>query len=299
MRAGLFTDALGDRPLADALAWVAAETSEIRDVEIGTGGYSGSPHCDRAALLEDEEERRRLLAGINEAGFSLAALNASGNPLEREADAEALRDTVQLAPLLGVDRLVCMSGGSPDVAGGSWFPGLEDAHEREWADRVLPYWEELSSFAQAEHASLRLCLELEPGAAVYNVTTFERLAEVGDNVAINLDPSHLFWQGMDPLAVIARFGHRVGFAHGKDTVLHEDRVRVDGVLQRTGNVAWEYATVGRGHDGDWWRAFVEALAAAGYDGVISIEHEDELVSPEEGVREAARVLVRAMAGVAA
>lgn len=287
MRVGLFTEALADVPLEDALGWLSATLPEVRDVEIGTGGYSDAPHCDLASLLESEAERRRWLRGIEESGFRLAALNASGNPLEYRAHDRALRGAIELAGSLGVDRVVCMSGGDPRLSGGGWLPGLEECLERDWEERVLPYWGELSRRAGAAHEGLRLCLELEPGAAVYNVSTFERVVEVGPNVAVNLDPSHLFWQGIDPLAVIVRLGGRVAFVHGKDTVVDAERVRLDGMLDRT---AWTYATVGRGHDPDWWTEFAAALSAAGYDGVVSIEHEDPLVEPRDGIVEAARVL---------
>lgn len=299
MRVGLFTDALADRPLAEALDWLAATVPDVRDVEIGTGGYSPAPHANATALLASESERRRWLEVIEGRGFRLAALNASGNPLERSGDDDALRAAIRLAPLVGVDRVVCMSGGSTRVAGGAWFPGLEEALEREWSGRVLPYWEDVGRLARSERDDLLLCLELEPGAAVFNVSTFERAATVAPNLAVNLDPSHLFWQAMDPLAVIGRLGGRIGFAHGKDTVLHGDAVALDGVLQRTETPTWEYATVGRGQDAGWWSEFADALTAVGYDGVVSIEHEDPIVTAEDGIVEAARVLRRATARVAA
>ncbi|MBD0318064.1 MAG: sugar phosphate isomerase/epimerase [Thermoleophilia bacterium] len=267
----------------------------MRDIELGLGGYSPAPHADRRELLEDEGARRRLLQELDRAGVRLAALNASGNALERAEDDAALRDAIRLAPLLGVDRVVCMSGGAPALSGGGWFPGIEDAIEREWTTRVLPYWDEVAALARSEDPRLRLCLELEPGAAVYNVSTFERLAALGDNLCVNLDPSHFFFQLVDPLAVIARLGKRIAFAHGKDARFHSSRVALDGVLQRHLEPTWEYATVGHGHDGAWWGEFVAALAAAGYSGVVSIEWEDARVAPETSVLEAARLLGAASA----
>lgn len=269
MRLGLFTDAFADRPLGAVLDWLESELPEIKDLEIATGGYSPAPHRD----------------GVSEAiarGYRVAALNVSGNPLELPEHERVLREATRLARDLGIGRIICMSGGDPKLSGGGWFPGIEGAVEAYWQERVLPYWSELADFE-----GIRFCLELEPGSAAFNVSTFERLAALGPSIALNLDPSHFFWQEIDPLAVIARLRDRIGWAHAKDTVLDSEAIRLDGRLDRT---AWRYATVGHGHDVAWWHGFVDALAVAGYDEVVSIEFEDELVPPEQSVLTAARFL---------
>jgi sugar phosphate isomerase/epimerase len=184
-----------------------------------------------------------------------------------------------------------MSGGRPELSGGAWFPGVEDAVESYWRDRVLPYWTELTEFAAGTSERMRLCLELEPGSAAFNTSTVERLLEVSPLLAVNVDPSHCFWQSIDPLAAIPRLGARIGFAHGKDTVVDEGKGALDGLLDRT---SWRYATVGRGHDAEWWTSFVRALRDAGYEEVISVEHEDDAVAPEEGIAESGRALLRAV-----
>jgi sugar phosphate isomerase/epimerase len=243
-------------------------------------------------LHGSDDARRRLTSELDTRGFRLAALNVSGNPLELAEHDRALRDTIQLAGLLGADRVVCMSGGKAELAGAGWFPGLEEEIERYWEGRVQPYWQRMSALALRTSESLRLCFELEPGAAVFNVSTFERVAELGTNLAVNLDPSHFFWQGIDPLAAIRRLGARIAFAHGKDTLLAPERVATDGVLDRA---SWRYATVGQGHDEAWWRTFAEELQSAGYDGVVSVEYEDPVVSPEASIVESVRGLERAVA----
>jgi sugar phosphate isomerase/epimerase len=290
LRVGLFTDALWERPLEEVLDWLAEELPDVSDVEIGTGGYSPASHCDRTALLTDAGARTSFLAALESRGLRLSALNVSGNPLEVEQHDGALRETIQLAGLLGADRVVCMSGGRAELAGAGWFPGLEDETELYWQERVLPYWERLTALARRESDVLRLCFELEPGAAVFNVSTFERVAGLGVNLAVNLDPSHFFWQSIDPLATVRRLGSRVGFAHGKDTVADHGRISLDGLLDRS---AWRYATVGHGHDAGWWSQFVDELRRAGYNGPVSIEYEDPLVEAEQSILESARVLVEA------
>jgi sugar phosphate isomerase/epimerase len=265
----------------------------VQDVEIGTGGYSPAPHCNLRELLDGGLALDAWRSSLG--GFRLSALNVSGNPLEVPAHDRALRDTIALAALLGVDRVVCMSGGRAELSGGAWFPGIEEAVAGYWADRVVPYWTEVSELAAAGHPTLRLCFELEPGSAAYNVSTLERLIAVGPNIYANLDPSHFFWQSIDPLAAIRRLAGRIGFAHGKDTVLDDRRVALDGVLDRE---AWRYATVGHGRGVDWWRAFVDELRGADYDEVVSIEYEDPLVPPAASVVEAATVLEETLETVA-
>jgi sugar phosphate isomerase/epimerase len=290
VRVGLFTDSLERLSLGELLGWLEQGLPEVRDLELGTGGYSPAPHLDLDSLLGSDGERRRWLGALETAGFRVAALNVSGNPLELARHDRDLLRTIELAGLLGVDRIVCMSGGRASLSAGGWFPELEQQVELYWQTTVLPYWQRLAETASA-HEGLRLCFELEPGAAVYNVTTFERVAAEAPNLAVNLDPSHFFWQSIDPLAVVRHLGGRVGFVHGKDTVIAPERVSLDGALDRR---SWRFATVGQGHDAAWWRTLVEALHNAGYDGVVSIEFEDPTLPPEQSVVEAAHLLGQAM-----
>jgi len=286
VRIGLFTDSLQHLGLESLLDWLDRELPSVKDLEVATGGYSPTPRCDPQALVADAGERARWLGSIESRGFHLAALNVSGNPLEVEAHDRDLRATIELAELLGVDRVVCMSGGDARLVGGGWFPEIERRLEEYWREVVLPYWDAIAAEA-ARTPGLRLCLELEPGAVVYNVSTFERIAEGHDSLAVNLDPSHLFWQSMDPLEVVSRLGTRIGWVHGKDTVVDLSRVAVDGTLDRG---SWRFATVGDGHPVDWWSALVRELAATGYDRVVSVEHEDASRPAEASVVLAAQAL---------
>ena len=290
MRVGVFTDGLAHLSLEDALGWLADELPAIRDVEIGTGGFSPGTHCDLDRLAADDAAALAWLDGIEERGFRLAALNVNGNPLEDPAHDRALRATIGFAATLAIDTVACMSGGRPELSGGAWFPGVEDAVESYWRDRVLPYWSEIAEVARARRPTIRLCLELEPGSAAFNTSTVERLLALAPNLAVNVDPSHFFWQGIEPLTALAQLTGRIGFAHGKDTLV-DDRVALDGVLDRS---AWRYATVGHGHDVAWWREFVAALVRAGYDEVVSVEHEDDAVAAADGISESAGVLLEAV-----
>lgn len=306
MRIGLFTDSLLTFSLDEILD--TARDLGVRDLEIGTGNYSPAPHCDLPALLHDRATRAAWLEGFARRGLSLCALNCSGNPLhpvEEEARAHdaVLRDTLRLAGELGMERVVCMSGcpgtpggsSAPHWAVGAWLPDFENIAAWQWQERLLPYWREMAEFAAAQGVK-HMCLELHPGMTVYNTQTLLRLrAEVGPLIQANLDPSHLFWQGMDPLAVIAALGDAIGYVHAKDTLIDHTNRALNGIMDSRwmGNPAempWYFCTMGYGHDAGFWKAFVLKLRAHGYDGVLGIEHEDPLLTPLDGVSKSVRFL---------
>lgn len=297
-----------DRSLEEVAAW-SARTGLVQDLEIGVGGYSAAPHCDLDELLNNPDARRLWRAVFDHAGLGISALNVSGNPLHpnpeiaERHDAD-LRKAIRLAAALGVNRVVAMSGcpgaaasdrSAPHFSGGGWLPDLERVAEWQWSDRVAPYWAAMSSFAHSEHPKLMVCFELHPGTFVFNFETFSKVSELGTNLGVNLDPSHFFWQSMDPLAVAQAVGDRIGHVHGKDTTLNQQRLALNGMLDnRWPNPAeempWNFATVGRGHDVEWWGRFVGLLHDQGFSGTISIEYEDPFVPVEESVLESAQLL---------
>ena len=146
----------------------------------------------------------------------------------------------------------------------------------------------------------RLCLELHGQQNVYNTASFQRLRDaVGPVVGVNFDPSHLFWMGADPIAAIEALGSAIYHVHAKDTRINQEIAARNGVIDVTPNRnpaerAWSYVTLGDGHDAQWWRRFCLALRSAGYDDVLSIEHEDLLLSAQEGVRRSVDLLHAAM-----
>jgi sugar phosphate isomerase/epimerase len=289
--------------------WLSAVAPSVKDLELGTGGYSPSGHCEAGDLLRDAQGRKKWQAAIDRRGFRVAALNVSGNPLHPDPEIsrlhdEALRNTIRLSAAIGVDRIVAMSGcpgapngggKTPHFAASAWLPDFLGVAGWQWEECVLPYWTELSEFLGRESPQASICFELHPGTAVYNVATFLKIAEVGQNLAVNLDPSHLFWQSMDPVAVVGRLGNRIRHCHAKDLVFNPTMLAMNGILDNRwpgapAEMPWNFATVGRGHGVEWWSGFVNALRAVGFEGSLSIECEDPLVSAEEGILEAARLL---------
>jgi sugar phosphate isomerase/epimerase len=311
-RIGLVTEALLKWPLLQVIDWISEEVTEIDDLEVGTGAYAPSDHCDMPRLLADSQARRNWLGEISARGLRVSALNVWGDPLHPDkaiavAHDLALRDTIKLAAELGIDRVVAMAGCpagargdvTPHFAGGGWLPYLEGAYQRQWEENVQPYWREIDAFVQRTHPDLLICLELHPGTVVYNVETFESLATLGPSLAANIDPSHFFWMGMDANSVVRRLGDRVGHAHGKDVVFNPERLAINGLLDRRWpspprEMPWNFAAVGRGHDQDWWNDFVRCLSAIGQVQTISIEHEDPFVPAEAGIKSAAKVVAAAL-----
>lgn len=314
---GLFTDALRELSRTEAFAWAAEHG--IDEVELGTGGFSPAPHVDLDELTSDRGVER-LLRDAKDAGVGVAALNCSGNPLfpdtldGRSPDDRTLRETLVAADALGVERIVCMSGcpvaGYEDRARPAFLPveWLPQDHGRvawQWRERLIPYWEALLEFAAERAPGVAICLELDPGQTVFTPRGFLRLHDelgaAARQLAVNLDPSHLFWQRMDPLHAVRKLGPLVRYAHAKDTVLDEEITAANGVLEgdqkgvsTSAERPYRYATVGDGHGVDWWRAFSAALAEAGYLGPLSIEWEDAAVGAFESIGRAATLLRTAM-----
>ncbi len=286
MKIGLFLALFDDLTLDDALD--AAGAAGCTAVEIST---TGRHRPDREAA-----ERR---------GLEISALSCHANPLHPdEAVAHAadrsFRDTVRLAEELGIATVITFSGcpgesehsRRPSWVTCSWPDEYPETLEWQWNERVLPYWAEAAAFAR-DHG-VRVAIEPHPGFVVYNTATMLRLREAaGDNVGANFDPSHLFWQQIDPLASARALRGAIFHVHAKDTGFFSERLARDGVLetrrdpdQRT----WIFRSVGDGHPVEWWRELAAALRDAGYDGALSIEHEDPLRSREDGLARAVATL---------
>lgn len=309
----LFTDGLRRLPRAEAFAWAAEHG--IDEVELGTGGFSSAPHLDLDNLANDRGIES-LLRDARNAGVELAALNCSGNQLFPDVmdggspDDRTLRRTLVAADALGIHRVVCMSGcpvaGRDDRVRPAFLPveWLPQDHGRvawQWRERLVPYWEDLLEFASERAPGVAICLELDPGQTVFTPRGFLRLCDAlgaaATQLGVNLDPSHLFWQRMDPLHAIRTLGPRVRYAHAKDVVIDDEATAGNGVLEgdqqgvsTPADRSYRYATAGDGHDVTWWAAFSAALSEAGYDGPLSIEWEDAAADPFDSIKRAVALL---------
>jgi len=281
---------------------------EMDMLEFGCGNWSSAPHIDLDGMLESATARREFLAKLADNDIAISALNCSGNPVhpgdEGRRHDEVTRKTIRLARLLAVDRVVMMSGcpGAPGDRHANWIttewpPEVREIVRWQWEEVLIPYWRNLTAYSRDQGVA-HLCLELHGYQNVYSVATLKRLRDaVGDTVGANLDPSHLMWMGADPLAAARALGDAIYYVHAKDTRIEPSIAGVNGVIDTTPGSAyesraWNYITLGRGHDESWWRGFVSTLADVGYDGVLSIEHEDPAMSAVEGVEESVALLQR-------
>ncbi|RME84579.1 MAG: sugar phosphate isomerase/epimerase [Caldilineae bacterium] len=310
MKVGVFSFVFQDLLSFDeALDWIAGVGAEA--VEIGSGGYVaelGESYCKPAELLADRSRLRAWKKKVEDRGLEISALSCHGNPLHPDESIarrhrEDFRDTVRVAAEIGVRRVVTFSGCPGDGEGSRypnwvtcpWPPDFLRILEWQWQERVIPYWQEEVAFCREQGVDM-IALEMHPGFVVYNPETLLRLREaVGPEIGANFDPSHLFWQNIDPLAAIRALGEAIFHVHAKDTRVDPLNTQVNGVLDTKpyadeSNRSWIFRTVGYGHPLAFWKDLVSELRLAGYDYVLSMEHEDSLMSLREGLEKGVSAL---------
>ncbi|MGL6173533.1 MAG: sugar phosphate isomerase/epimerase family protein [Cellulosilyticaceae bacterium] len=310
MKLGVFTCVRNDLSLDEALGYF--ESKGIQMVEIGCGGYPGKAHADPEVLLNDEKALEEFKQTIDRHGLQISALSCHANPVHPQKEIaekfdHELRQCVLLAEKLGIHQINTFSGCPGDHAGAkypNWVtcPWPEDflaILDYQWNEVLIPYWKNFVEFAKA-HGVDKIALELHPGFAVYNTNSLLKLREaVGPEIGANLDPSHLIWQGMDVVAVIRELGDAIFHFHAKDTKIDQYNTAVNGVLdtQHYGDIinrSWVFRSVGYGNDYTTWKDIISNLRLIGYDYAISIEHEDGLMSQNEGLTKAVEFLKEVM-----
>ncbi len=306
MKLGVLTNLFGKMSLEEALT--KFEALGIEAAEIGCGGYPGKAHCDPKILLNDQKALDEFKATLARHHIELSNLSAHGNPVHPDKKiAKAFHDdfidAVLLAEKLGVDTVVTFSGcpgGSPEDktpnwATCAWPEDFRAVLKYQWDEVLIPYWKKTAEFAR-NHGVTKIAFEMHPGFCVYNPETMLRIREaVGETLGANFDPSHLIWQGIDPVAAIRALEGAIYHFHAKDTKLDKYNVAKFGVLdtkryQDEAHRSWIFRSVGYGNGMDYWRDIISALRLVGYDKVMSIEHEDSLMTPEEGLRHAVEFL---------
>lgn len=310
MKLGVLTVMMSDMPLEDVLKKLSK--MGVQTVELGTGGYPGTAHADAEDFLAHPEKIDKLTALVKKYNMEISAFSCHGNPVHPQKDtAEAFdrdfRNTVLLAETAGIDTVITFSGcpgGSktdiyPNWVTCPWPDDFGKILDYQWNDVLIPYWKKAVSFANS-HGIKKIALEMHPGFCVYNPESLLKLrAAAGDSIGANFDPSHLFWQGIDPVMAIRALKDCIFHFHAKDSIVHQFNSTINGVLDTKHygdefNRSWIFRTVGYGNDYKVWKDIFSALRTIGYDGAISIEHEDSLMSSGEGLEKAVAFLKETM-----
>lgn len=310
MKLGVFNPVFYDRSFDDCLK--SCVDLGLDAIEIGCANNPGTTHCDAEKLLVDSTELSAFSKKIKDSGLIISALSCHGNALHpseeiSSSNLKGQHDTILLASKLGVDRVNCFSGCPgdsdsskyPNWVTSAWPEDYQKILEWQWDQKVIPFWQKEAEFAEKNGVD-KICIEMHPGYVVYNPETLLKLREnAGKAIGANFDPSHMFWQGIDPSAAIRELAECIYHFHAKDTHLDRRNISVNGVIdvkrytflkQRS----WYFRTVGYGQEAIVWRDIMSALRLAGYDHVVSIEHEDALMSRDEGLRKAVQFLKQIM-----
>ena len=306
MKLSVLINLYGNKTLDETLKIMSEQG--IKTVEVGAGGYPGKAHCNPEELLADAAKLEEFKNTFKKYDITICALATHGNPLHPDkAIAESydvdFKNAVLLAEKLGVDTVITFSGCPGDCEESkypnwvtcSWPDDYLKILDWQWNEKVIPYWKKTAAFAK-EHNVDHIAFEMHPGFCVYNPATLLRLREaVGDVIGANFDPSHLIWQGMDPVAAIRELKGAIYHVHAKDTKIDKYNTAKNGVLdvKHYGDElgrSWVFRTVGYGNNESYWRDLVSNLRLCGYDRVLSIEHEDSVMSIDEGLRKAVNFL---------
>ena len=324
MKLGVYNAILHDRPLPEALQVIA--DLGLTGIEINSGGFLPPVHIPTFDdILVSDTARDDYLGTFDGTGVSIAGLNCNGNPLHPNREigdkhAEDVRRSIRLANRLGQHRVVTMSGlpgGEPGATRPNWIVNAWNSASLE----VLDYqWEVAAAFwiqtnALAADLDVKVALELHPQNLVFNTADVRKLIELtgATHVGVELDASHLFWQQMDPVAVVRALGPLIFHAAAKDVRINKENAALYGVLDNSfrrlspdeprvnlggdewanewpKNSAWDFVALGKGHDTAFWTEFLQALDEVDPDMLVNIEHEDTELGRIEGLQVAATVL---------
>ena len=306
MKLGVMSPVLNSMSLEESLKYL--NSLGVDCLEIGAGGYPGKAHLDPKDYLNNPQKVQEFKDLLKKYNIELSAVSCHGNPIHPNKEIakkyhDEFVDAMKVAVMLGVDTVIGFSGcpgdcpesKNPNWVTCAWPDDYTQILEWQWNEVLIPYWKETVKLAK-EIGIKKIALELHPGFCVYNTKTMLRLREaVGDMIGANLDPSHLFWQGIDPCYAIKALKGAIYHFHAKDTKIDEFNTKTTGVLDTENyghieNRSWVFRTVGYGHGRETWNDIISTLKATGYDGVISIEHEDGLMSPKEGLEKAVSFL---------
>lgn len=302
MKLSVMNPVLNGKTLEEALQYLSS--LGVDSMEIGAGGYPGDCHLKPQELIDNPSKAEEMKALFKKYNMEISCVSCHGNPLHPQKEIadnfhNQFKNAILAAELLGVETIVGFAGCPGDSENSKypnwvtcpWPEDFSKILDWQWEEKVIPYWKEMAKYA-SEHGIKKIAFEMHPGFVVYNPETCLKLrAAVGDIIGANFDPSHLFWQGIDPCAAIKALKGAIYHFHAKDTKIDARNCDVNGVLdtKHYGDIlsrSWVFRTVGYGHGKEVWNDIISTLKAVGYDGAISIEHEDGLMSSSEGLEKA-------------
>lgn len=333
MKLGVYNAILHDRPLPEALTVIAG--LGLTGIEINTGGFLPPVHVPNIdEILTSDTARDDFLGKFEGTGVQIAGLNCNGNPLHPNREigdkhADDIRRSIKLAQRLGQHRVVTMSGlpgGEPGTRHPNWIvnawnSGALDVLDYQY-DVAVPFWQEIDALAKEN--DVKVALELHPQNLIFNTFDIRKLVDLtgATHIGVEMDASHLFWQQMDPIAVVRELGELIFHAAAKDVRVNPETAQLYGVLDnrfrrldpsenRTNlggdewanewpkPAAWDFVALGKGHDADYWAQWLRALHDVDPDMLVNIEHEDTELGRIEGLEAAAKVLLEADAKLGA
>jgi len=305
MKIGVFNALFAGTNFEDTLDYIKRVGCDT--IEIGTGNYPAAVHCDLNALLKSEKKAKEWVSKFVDRGLTISALSCHGNNIHPDKAIatehhEIFVKTIELAAMTGVKNVItfsgcpggCKSDTTPNWVTCPWPTDFSDILKYQWEEVAIPYWSAQNDFAKKN--KVKIAFEMHPGFIVYNTETMLKIRKsCGTQIGSNFDPSHLFWQGMDPVVSLRALGNAVFHFHAKDCRIYSENSLENGVLDTKSyadeiNRSWIFRTVGYGHDADVWKNIISTLRLIGYDGTLSIEHEDSLMSSNEGFEKAVAFL---------
>jgi sugar phosphate isomerase/epimerase len=273
MHVGILTAPLRKKPFAELIPWAASIGVKALEIDVSPGSA-----LDVNTAGDTEVDSLKSLLDANGVRISSLAcyMNVVGFPKERtDAAKQGISNAILLASKLGVDT-VCIMAGFPE-------PGKSKAAtiREDLPGAMRPILD------LAGQHGIRLALENWFATNIQHLEhwrmVFEALPDA--HYGLNFDPSHLDWQGIDVTAAVKEFQKRIFHVHAKDVAVDLARLARVGY---NGDGWWRYTLPGYGRIR--WGEFISALRGVGYDGVLSVEHEDDSFPAEEGFVKAARYL---------
>lgn len=308
MKIGMY--AINDKLWEEACKF--AKKAGLQAIELSTGGYDGIQHCNPIKMVKDEEAIKNLKNLADKNNLEISELNCKGNPIHPNKDIadkyiSELEASMNIASKIGV-KVISVLGGLPGAAEDALYPNwitnpfpffFIKSLKWQWESKIIPFWKEMAK--KSKKMGIKFGFEMEPGDVIYNPQTLLKLREaVGmEEIACNLDPGHLFHQGIDIEVCIRKLDNMIVHVHIKDAIISKSVVEYTGVIDakmysEMKTRAWNYATIGYGHDMQFWKNFISTLRMIGYEGVLSIENENTNMSANEGFNKSVEFLKQCM-----